>query len=242
MKSLLLATYSIIAYLIGMVASIYIIGFVMDTIVPKTIDTGESGDMISSLLINSGLLGIFMLQHSGMARRRPKSIIVRYIHPSIERSTYVLLSGLVIALLCWFWRPVTDEVWRIDQKIGIYLMYSISIIGWLIAMLSTYMINHAELFGLQQVYDFVKKRSARNSNFQIKYLYKFVRHPLMLGFIIAFWATPVMTIGHLLFAISMTAYIFLSVKYLEEPDLREALGQSYEDYQKEVPMIFPIPK
>ena len=242
MRKILIALYGIAAYVIGMVSSVYTIGFVGNFIVPKTIDSGTTQSTGSALAVNLILLSVFAIQHSGMARKVTKKWIVRYLHPSIERSTYVLLSGLVFALIFWLWQPMTAVVWNITSSVGIYIAYGLFGLGWIIAMSSTFMINHAELFGLQQVYVHIKTKSVQSSSFQIKYLYKFMRHPLMLGFIIAFWATPTMSLGHLLFAVVMTLYIFISVKYLEEKDLRESIGAPYEKYQESVPMLIPFTK
>ena len=160
----------------------------------------------------------------------------------MERSTYVLLSSLALLLIYWQWRPITTIVWEVENQILTYILLGFFALGWLIVLLSTFMINHFELFGLKQIYFNLKHRTASPSKFQTSYLYKIIRHPIMLGFIIAFWATPVMTVGHLLFAVVTTLYILVAVSYLEEPDLRKYIGERYETYQKEVPMLIPFTK
>lgn len=242
MKKSIILLYGILAYFVFLIAFLYAIGFVGNIIVPKSIDSGTETTLLSSLLINVLLLSVFALQHSIMARPSFKKWFTTIISPAMERSTYILLSSLALVLIYWQWQPMTTVVWETESKIAIYVLTGIFFLGWLIVLLSTFMINHFELFGLAQIFDNLKNKQTPNPKFQTNYLYAFVRHPLMLGFLIAFWATPSMTAGHLLFAIITTTYIFVAVKYLEEKDLKKVIGKEYETYQKEVPMIVPFTK
>ena len=242
MKKLIFLFYGIIAYVVFLIAFLYAIGFVGNIIVPKSIDSGTETTVLSSIFINVILLSVFALQHSIMARPAFKKWFTAIISPAIERSTYILLSSLALLLLYWQWRPNTTIVWETENEIIVYMLTGIFFLGWLIVLLSTFMINHFELFGLAQIFDNFKDKITPNPKFQTNYLYKLVRHPIMLGFVIAFWATPTMTIGHLLFTIVTTIYILIAVKYLEEKDLRKFIGEEYETYQKEVPMIIPFTK
>lgn len=242
MKKSIILLYGIFAYVIFLIAFLYAIGFVGNFIVPKSIDSGTETTLLSSLFINVILLSVFALQHSIMARPVFKKWFITIISPAMERSTYILLSSLALLLIYWQWQPITTIVWETESTIAIYILTGIFFIGWLIVLLSTFMINHFELFGLAQIFDNLKNKQTPNPKFQTNYLYKIVRHPIMLGFIIAFWATPTMTAGHLLFSIVTTIYILVAVKYLEEKDLRKFIGEKYETYQKEVPMIVPYTK
>lgn len=240
-QKLLIILYGVVAYVVFLVAFLYAIGFVGDLFLPKTINTGEEIPILNALLINVGLLSLFAIQHSVMARPAFKRWFTQFINPAIERSTYVLLTSLLLLLIYWKWQPMTDVVWATDGMLATILMI-VYFTGWAIVFLSTFMISHLELFGLTQIYQNFKDRELTYPKFQVNLFYKLVRHPLMLGFIIAFWAAPTMTFGRLLFAFVTTAYILVAVKFLEERDLKKALGKEYENYQKEVPMIFPIPK
>ncbi|WP_103072128.1 methanethiol S-methyltransferase [Aquimarina sediminis] len=238
MKKILIILYGGISYLVFLIAFIYAIGFVGNRFVPKSIDSGFERSPIISVLINLGLLSLFAIQHSIMARPAFKKWFSNYINPAIERSTYVLLSSLLLLLIYWKWQPIMTVVWETENIISIMLTV-IFFLGWLIVFLSTFMINHFELFGLTQIYENFKDRELSYPKFQVNLFYKIVRHPIMLGFVIAFWATPTMTLGHLLFTVVTTFYIFVAVKFLEEKDLKEIIGKDYEEYQKKVPMIIP---
>jgi protein-S-isoprenylcysteine O-methyltransferase Ste14 len=242
MKKVIIFIYGIISYLVFLIAFLYAIGFVGNIVVPKSIDYGVETTLFSSLFINVILLSVFALQHSIMARPQFKKWFTTIISPAMERSTYILLSSLALLLIYWQWQPITTIVWKIENEIVSLFLTGIFLIGWLIVLLSTFMINHLELFGLAQIFDNLKNKKTPNPKFQTNYLYKLVRHPLMLGFLIAFWATPTMTVGHLLFTLVTTIYIFVAVKYLEEKDLKKVIGKDYEMYQKEVPMIIPFTK
>lgn len=242
MGKLISFVYGIVAYLVFLVAFLYAIGFVGEILVPKSINSGEAGLLWPSILINIVVLSLFALQHSIMARPGFKKWFTKIIHPAIERSTYVLLSSCLLLLIYWQWRPMTDVVWEVQSEYLAMAVTGLYFFGWLVVFLSTFMISHFELFGLTQIFDNFKHKLPSSPHFQKNYFYKIVRHPIMLGFIIAFWAAPVMTTGRLLFAVVTTAYILVAVKFLEERDLKKAIGEDYEDYQKEVPMIVPFAK
>jgi len=242
MKKVAILIYGAVAYIIFLIAFLYAIGFVGNIYVPKTIDSGNEPSLMNAILTNTILLSIFALQHSIMARPKFKKWFNSIFSQAMERSTYILLSSLALILIFWQWQPITTLVWETENTILSNIIKAIFFLGWLIVLLSTFMINHFELFGLAQIFDNLKNRQTPNPKFQTNYLYKLVRHPIMLGFLIAFWATPIMTLGHLLFSIVTTLYIFVAVKYLEEKDLRKFIGEEYETYQKEVPMIVPFAK
>ena len=234
--------YGVIAYLFFLFAFLYAIGFVGNFIVPKSIDSGTETTFWQAILVNILLLSVFAIQHSVMARPAFKKWFTKIISPAIERSTFVLLTSLALLLIYWKWQPLTTVVWEVENEIFAMLLLGVYFIGWLIVFFSTFMINHFELFGLKQIYDNLKNKPSQSPAFQKNYLYKIVRHPIMLGFIIAFWATPLMTVGHLLFTVITTLYIIVAVKYLEEKDLRDYIGKDYEEYQKKVPMLIPFMK
>lgn len=242
MKKSIILLYGIAAYFVFLIAFLYAIGFVGNIMVPKSIDSGTETTLFTSLFINIILLSVFALQHSIMARPAFKKWFTTIISPAMERSTYILLSSLALLLIYWQWQPITTIVWETENTVISSIITGIFFLGWLIVLLSTFMINHFELFGLAQIFDNLKNRQTPNPKFQTNYLYKIVRHPIMLGFIIAFWATTTMTVGHLLFTTVTTIYILIAVKYLEEKDLRKFIGEKYETYQKEVPMIVPFTK
>lgn len=240
MKKSIVFLYGILAYIVFLVAFLYAIGFVGNFIVPKSIDTGTGSTLWRALLINVSLLSLFAIQHSIMARPIFKKWFVSIINPAIERSTYVLLSSMALLLLYWQWIPITTVMWKVENAIAFTTLTGIFFFGWFVVFISTFMISHFELFGLTQIFDNLTNKQTLSPKFQTNYFYKIVRHPIMLGFIIAFWSTPLMTAGHLLFAIVTTLYILIAVKYLEEKDLQKIIGKEYEIYQKEVPMIIPF--
>ena len=243
MKRIIIFIYGLLSYAVFFGAFLYAIGFVNNLLVPKSIDHGgDSKSLGTASLINAVLLSIFAIQHSIMARPQFKKWWTRIIPEAMERSTFVLLSSLALILMYWKWVPMTDIIWKIENSTFSNLMMIIYFIGWGTVLFSTFMINHFELFGLQQIYDNLMKREKTHIHFKTGYLYAFCRHPIMLGFLIAFWATPVMTVGHLLFSVMTTLYIFVSVKYLEERDLKKHFGETYEDYKNKVPMFFPTGK
>jgi len=242
MKKSIAFIYGILAYFIFLMAFLYSIGFVGNFIVPKSIDSGTETTFLQALLVNALLLSVFAIQHSVMARPAFKKWLSSIISTAIERSTYVLLSSLALILMYWKWQPMTTIIWEAENDTVALVLTGVFFFGWLVVFLSTFMINHFELFGLKQIFDNLKNKQTQNPKFQTNYFYKIVRHPIMLGFIIAFWATPLMTAGHLIFAIATTVYILIAVRYLEEKDLRKSIGKEYEEYQKKVPMIFPFTK
>lgn len=242
MKKIAVFFYGVIAYLIFLVTFLYAIGFVGNLIVSKSIDSGKEGPVVWSIVTNALLLSVFALQHSVMARSGFKKWWTPIVGAAIERSTYVLLSSLALILMYWQWKPITRVVWNIENETLTILLTGLFFIGWFIVLLSTFMINHFELFGLKQIMENYKNRLPKSPAFQVNYFYKIVRHPIMLGFLIAFWATPVMTVGHLLFSVTTTLYILIAIKYLEEKDLRKSIGKNYEDYQENVPMLIPFSK
>lgn len=242
MKKIIILIYGILAYLIFLISFLYAIGFVNNLWVPKSIDTGLEIDSITALLINVALLSIFALQHSIMARPAFKNWWVKIIGKASERSTYILLSSLALILIFWQWKPMINIVWSVDNTLFASVIQVIFFMGWIIVLLSTFMISHFELFGLTQIVDNLKNKVTQAPSFKVNYFYGLVRHPIMLGFIIAFWATPTMTVGHLLFSVVTTVYILVAVKFLEEKDLKKALGETYTNYQKNVPMLIPFTK
>jgi protein-S-isoprenylcysteine O-methyltransferase Ste14 len=231
--------YGLVAYLVFLGTFLYAIGFVTGIGVPKTIDTGPATPLLGALVIDLLLMSLFAVQHSVMARKPFKQWLMRYIPPAVERSTYVLLASLTLILLFWQWRPIPDIVWQITNPALAMSMQALSLIGWLIVLVSTLLINHFELFGLHQVVNNLSGKTVPPPSFKTPGFYRFVRHPIYLGFIIAFWATPVMTVGHLLFAAVTTAYIFVGI-FLEERDLVELFGDEYRRYRERVGMVLPF--
>ncbi len=233
--------FGVASYFVFFGTFLYAIGFVSNFFVPKSIDSGSAGDITSALLINIVLLTVFGLQHSIMARPEFKRVWTKIVPQTIERSVFVLFASLALILVFWQWRPMTGVIWSVDNHFGRAALWLIFAIGWLTVLLSTFMINHFELFGLRQVYLNSRGMSDSEMNFQTRALYRFVRHPIMLGFIIAFWATPHMTTGHLLFAAVTTAYILVALQF-EERDLVDHHGETYREYQRKVSMLLPLPK
>lgn len=230
--------YGIVAYFVFFVTFLYAIGFVSRIGVPKTIDDGAVRPAMEAAVVNLILLSIFAVQHSVMARRQFKEWWTQFVPKSVERSTYVLLSSLALALLLWQWRPIPTVLWQIDDPQIAMAVTGISLLGFLIALTSTFLINHFELFGLHQVANNLTGRSMPAPRFRTPLYYQFVRHPLYLGFIIAFWVAPTMTIGHLLFAAVTTAYILVGI-LLEERDLVDLFGDDYRRYRERVSMLVP---
>jgi protein-S-isoprenylcysteine O-methyltransferase Ste14 len=233
--------YGTVAYILFLVAFIYAIGFVGNLVVFKSIDSGAAAGLGSALLIDVILLGLFAVQHSGMARPGFKTWWKRIIPEPIERSTYVLLTSLILLLLFWQWQPLAGIVWEVQNPAGRLVLQAVFWIGWFIVLVSTFMINHFDLFGMRQVYLHLRGETYKPVGFKAPGFYKYLRHPLMVGFIIAFWATPDMTFGHLLFAVATTGYILIALQ-LEERDLVRLHGEAYQRYQRRVTMLFPFRK
>jgi len=227
------------AYLVFLPTFLYAIGFVSGLGVPKTIDSGPAVPVVEALIIDLLLLSLFAVQHSGMARKPFKRWLTQFVPPAVERSIYVLLASLALILLIWQWRPIPVVVWEITNAHVAMSMTALSLMGWCLVLFSTFLINHFELFGLHQVVTNLAGRVMPAPRFKTPVLYKIVRHPIYLGFIIAFWATPVMTVGHLLFAAVTTAYIFAGIA-LEERDLIALFGEEYKRYRAQVGMLTPF--
>ena len=238
MSRIIALLYGITCYVFFAITFLYAICFVSNIVVPKTIDTGPTGPVLESIFINLLLMSVFAIQHSVMARRQFKEWWTQFVPKSVERSTYVLFATLALALLCWQWRPIPAVVWQIDNPEIAKAVMGLSHLGWLIVLTSTFLINHFELFGLHQVANNLVDRPMPIPSFRTPLYYRFVRHPIYLGFIIAFWAAPVMSAGHLLFAAVTTAYIFVGI-LLEERDLIDVFGDEYRRYRERVSMLVP---
>jgi protein-S-isoprenylcysteine O-methyltransferase Ste14 len=233
--------YGIVSYALGVASLLYLICFLTNIVVPKTIDAAPISAMAPAVLIDLILVGLFALQHSVMARPGFKDRWTRIVPKPAERSTYVLMTAVVLAVLFWLWQPIAGTVWNVENAIGAGLLQGLFWLGWVILFTSTFMINHFDLFGLRQVYLRLKNEPYKPVPFVQVALYRFVRHPIMLGLLLGCWATPSMSLGHLLFAAATTVYIFIGI-FLEEHDTRQALGESYERYRRNTSMIVPMPR
>jgi len=232
--------FGTLAYLIFLGAFLYAIGFVSQLLVPKTIDSGTVNSRLHALIFDLALMSLFAVQHSGMARQGFKKLFASFASPALERSTYVLLASLTLLLLFWQWQwqPITTVVWQIKTPTLVSVAIAGGFLGWLIVLYSTFLINHFELFGLTQVVTHFTGRLGEPIKFKMPGLYRVIRHPIYLGFIIAFWSAPTMTLGHLLFAAVTTAYIFAGI-WLEERDLVTLFGEEYRHYKQKVAMLLP---
>ena len=237
--SLLAAIYGIFAYVIFLPTFLYAIGFIGNLGVPKSIDSGLTTTLPEAIGVNLALLGVFAIQHSVMARPGFKRLWTRIVPPAIERSTYVLLASLVLILLFWQWRPIPSLIWTVTDPRGIVALQVVFWLGWLILLMSTFLLNHFELFGLQQVFTSAAKRDSSTPQFRTPLFYRYVRHPLYLGFLISFWATPVMSAGHLLFSAGASGYILVGI-WFEERDLIAVFGDRYRRYREQVGMLLPL--
>jgi protein-S-isoprenylcysteine O-methyltransferase Ste14 len=230
--------YGVASYVVFFVTFLYAIGFVSGLVVPKTIDTGTVVPMAEAFILNLLLMSIFAIQHSVMARRPFKQWWTQFVPKSVERSTYVLFSSLALVLLFWQWRPIPTAIWQVTDPQIASVILGVAFVGWMIVLTSTFLINHFELFGLHQVANNLAGRPMPAPRFRMPLYYNFVRHPIYLGFIIAFWAAPTMTAGHLLFASVTTAYIVVGT-LLEERDLVDLFGDDYRRYKARVSMLLP---
>ena len=240
MRGVLAFAFGIVCYVFFFVSFLYAIGFVGDLLVPKTINSGHAGALVPSIAIDLLLLGVFAVQHSVMARKPFKVMWTRIVSPSIERSTYVLFSSLALCLIFWQWRPLPQVIWSVTGPAA-QVLTGLFWIGFGIVLTSTFLINHFELFGLSQVYARLRGVAPTPSQFRTPFFYRVVRHPLYFGFIVAFWATPMMSLGHLLFSAATTAYMFIGA-FLEERDLVANFGETYVVYRQRVSMIVPLPR
>lgn len=237
-RRILTAGYGVIAYVAFLAVFTYTIGFLAGVAVPKGIDDGTRGPAWTAVLINLALLSLFAVQHSLMARPWFKRWWTRIVPEAIERSTYVLAASASVALLLWLWRPLPETVWSVSAGWLRTVLWAVYALGWIVLVLSTFLIGHFDLFGLRQV---LARKTYTEPGFRQPFLYRLVRHPIMTGFLIAFWAAPDMSVGRLLFAAVASVYILVAVRF-EEHDLRKQLGEPYERYLEEVPRFVPLPK
>ena len=229
--------YGLITYAIFLFTFLYAVGFVGNVFVPKSIDSGTAGPLAEALAVDTLLLALFAVQHSVMARPGFKRWWTRFVPASVERSTYVLFASLALLFLYWQWRPIPEPIWTVHDPIAI--LHAIFWFSWTMLLVSTFLISHFELFGLAQVVARLHNREPPAPVFKSPFLYRRVRHPIYLSFLLAFWATPAMTAGHLLFSVATTAYILIAIQ-LEERDLIAQFGDQYRRYRKEVAMLIPL--
>jgi methanethiol S-methyltransferase len=238
MKRVLAFVYGVVCYGVFFATLLYAIGFLGNFGVPKSIDSGPQGSIVTALVIDAALLALFALQHSIMARAWFKRAWTRVVPAPAERSTYVLFSSVALLVMFWQWRPIGGVVWKVEDETLKTLIFSCYAIGLLIVLLSTFALNHFDLFGLRQVYLYLRGRPYTALVFRTPFFYRYVRHPLYLGWLLSFWSAPVMTAAHLMFAVMTTAYILIAIRF-EERDLIAVHGENYVTYRKQVPMIIP---
>jgi protein-S-isoprenylcysteine O-methyltransferase Ste14 len=238
-KRILFFAYGSFSYLIFLGTFLYAVCFIGNFGVPSTLDGATSGPLGVSFAIDAGLLALFAAQHSVMARKWFKDRWTRIVPKPIERSTYVLFSSLALILLFWQWRPLGGVIWSVEDPVGRLVLHGLFAFGWGLVLVSTFLINHFDLFGLRQVWLYLLGRSEKPVRFVTPGPYRLVRHPLYVGWLFAFWMTQVMTLAHLLFSVATTAYILLAIRF-EERDLIRELGGAYEEYRRSVPMLVPF--
>lgn len=241
LKRILFFFYGVVSYLIFFATFLYAIGFIGNFWVPTSLDAFPAGPFGTALAVNVSLLALFAVQHSVMARKWFKDRWTRIVPKPLERSTYVLFSSLALIVLFWQWRPMGGMIWSVQDPIGVFVLYAMFGFGWALILVSTFLINHFDLFGLRQVWLHLLGREERPMKFSTPALYKLVRHPLYVGWLFAFWMTPTMTAAHLLFSLATTAYILLAIQF-EERDLVREHGEAYETYRRSVPMLVPFTK
>jgi methanethiol S-methyltransferase len=241
MTRILFFLYGLVAYLLFFAAILYGIGFVGNMLVPKGIDDGEPGPLSTAIVVNVLLLLLFAIQHNVMARPRFKDWWIQFVPRPIERSTYVAAASLILLLLYWQWRPMPEAVWHVDNAIGRAVLWSLYALGWAIVLYSSFVIDHFELFGMKQVWLYLIGRDMATAPFSERSIYRWVRHPLMLGFVVAFWSAPTMSQGRLLFAGVTTIWILIAIQ-IEERDLAQFLGEPYQHYRRRTPMLVPRPR
>jgi len=241
MKRILALVYGLCVYVFFLGTFLYAIGFIGNVGVPKSIDSGPQSSTATAMVIDLLLLSVFAVQHSVMARHGFKRQWTRIVSRHVERSTYVVAASAALALLLWQWRPVPNMLWEVRATGAIFTLRLLFWAGWGVLLISTFVVNHFELFGLEQVWAYFRGRELHCPEFKTPALYRLIRHPLYAGFVIAFWSTPVMTTGHLLFSVATTGYILVGI-YFEERDLIAAYGQAYREYREHVPMLVPFIK
>ena len=237
-RRILILGYGALAYLLFLAALAYAIGFLAGVGVPKGVDDGPTGPAWLAVVVDSALLGLFAVQHSGMARPRFKRRLARLVAPATERSTYVLAASLVVLLLVWQWRPLPAEVWSVEAGWLRAVLWAVYAAGWALLVVSTFAIGHFDMFGLRQVLARAREAAYAEPRFRVSPLYRLVRHPIMVGFLIGFWVTPDMSVGRLLFAGAASGYILVGVRF-EEADIRRQLGAPYQRYIEDVPRFVP---
>jgi protein-S-isoprenylcysteine O-methyltransferase Ste14 len=238
MKRTFFLTYGIANHLLFLAVYAYFAGFIGNYFVPKSIDSGDAGPMGAALVVNIGLIALFGLQHSIMARPAFKRVWTRWVPQPIERSTYVLASNLVLMLLMWLWQPMNAPIWNVSDGFGYWLLTALFVVGWLMVPAVSMMINHFDLFGTRQVWLHFHGKPYNSLPFRTPWAYKYVRHPLYVGWMLAFWATPTMSLGHLLLAVTLSGYM-VAATFIEERDLSDHFGLEYEDYQRMVGRFLP---
>lgn len=239
MRAIFSFLYGLIAYAACLGALLYLIGFSGDVLVPRSVDSGTAATLAEALCINVLLLSLFAVQHSMMARQAFKRVWTRIVPRTVERSTYVLTTSIVLALLFWQWRPIPEPiVWQVGNAAAVELLWAMFWLGWVLVLISTFLINHFELFGLQQVFARLTGRTMPASEFRTPLFYRYVRHPLYVGILLSLWSVPVMTAGHLLFSMGLSSYIFAGI-WFEERDLIAQFGERYRRYRAEVGMLVP---